>query len=400
MLLIVLVPRAQSAAISIAMPARMSGALHGRAAELGGSGDERPVRIAEYDPCAHPGEFVDEEHPRLEHLLVHQDDAFALRRGDDGDGHQVGGERRPRLVLELRHSAAEVGTDPHLLLLRHEQVIAVDRGAHAQAVEAHPDRTQVCHAGVGDSQGRMSHRGEADERADLDVVRTDAMRAAVECAAPVHGEDVRTDPLDPRPHGDEHPTEVLHMRFARGVMKDRRAARRDGGHHRVLGASDARFIEEDVSTHQPGRAEGDAIGEDVLGAHRLQREEVRVQPPSTDHVTAGRRQRDRPGAREERRGEEDRGADAHAELWIEAVPAHRGGGDHERTGGGPLGGRTRLPDQLDQALDVADARHVLERDRLVGEERGAEDRERGVLIPGGPDRAAQLAAAFNDELGR
>ena len=90
------------------MPARMSGELIERAAQPARSGHDRPVRVAQHDARAHGDQLVDEEHPRLEHLLEHQDHAVALRRGDDRDRHQVGREGRPRLVLELRHMAAEI----------------------------------------------------------------------------------------------------------------------------------------------------------------------------------------------------------------------------------------------------------------------------------------------------
>ena len=45
-------------------------------------------------------------------------EAVALRGRDDRDRHDVGRERGPRLVLELRDVAAEVGTDLPRLLRR------------------------------------------------------------------------------------------------------------------------------------------------------------------------------------------------------------------------------------------------------------------------------------------
>jgi hypothetical protein len=48
-------------------------------------------------------------------------------------------------------------------------------------------------------------------------------------------------------------------------------------------------------------------------------------------------------------------------------------------------------------IDVADARHVVQRDRAVGEQRGGENRQRGVLVAGGTNRPVQPAAPFDDE---
>src|ERR1041384_540425 len=60
------------------------GAVDDAAAQFGGSGDDGAVRIAQHDPCAHPDQLVDEEEPRLEHLLEHEQRALTLRRHDDG----------------------------------------------------------------------------------------------------------------------------------------------------------------------------------------------------------------------------------------------------------------------------------------------------------------------------
>ena len=97
------------------MPALMSGDSTVPPLSGDGPGDHGAVRIAEHDPRAHPDQLVHEEEPGLEHLLEDQQHAGALGRGDDRGGHDVGRERRPGPVLELRHVAAEVGTDAPLL---------------------------------------------------------------------------------------------------------------------------------------------------------------------------------------------------------------------------------------------------------------------------------------------
>jgi hypothetical protein len=59
--------------------------------------------------------------------------------------------------------------------------------------------------------------GQPDERADLDVIRADAVTRAVEWRAAVHGHLVRPDALDRAPHGVEEVREVLHVRLGCGV---------------------------------------------------------------------------------------------------------------------------------------------------------------------------------------
>jgi hypothetical protein len=116
------------------------------------------VRIAEHDPRAHADQLVDEEHARLEHLLVHHHHAVALGRGDDRDRHHVGRERRPGLVADGRHVAAEVRLHHAPLLGRDHQVRAVDAALDAEPLEAHERGAQVLDAGLLDAQLRVRHR--------------------------------------------------------------------------------------------------------------------------------------------------------------------------------------------------------------------------------------------------
>ena len=77
----------------------------------------------------------------------------------------------------------------------------------------------------------------------------------------------------------------------------------------------------------------------TLRAHRAERVEVRVEAPATDHVAAGRRHHGAAEAREQRAGEQERGADllrssrsisivactpaAHSDTSLGAAPARR-----------------------------------------------------------------------------
>ena len=187
------------------------------------------------------------------------------------------------------------------------------------------------------------------------------------------------------------------MRLARGIAQHRRAARPDRRHDGVLGARHARFIEEDVRTVQPSRREANLVGEDVLDAELLEREEVGVEPAAADDVTAWRRKGCLPAADEERRGEEDRAADSLAHLEIEGARGDRAGVHLQRVGRGPSGLRSGGRDELDQDLDVPDARHIQQRDWVLRKERCSDDWKRRVLVAGRADGAAERAAAFDEE---
>ena len=275
------------------------------------------MRIAEHDARAHADQLVDEEQARLEHLLVNEHEPLALRRGDERDRHRVGRERRPRLILELRHVSAEVALNDLLLLRRNDEVRSVDDARDAEAREAHQRRAQMLDAGVGDANVRRRHRGQADERADLDVIGPDAMRRAAELAAAVDRDLVRADAVDLGAERDEEMTEILHVRLARGVAEHRGSRRRDRRHERVLGPGDARLVEEDVGAAKPGRRQMEAVVQLERRAELLEGEKVRVDAPAPDDVAARRRQLDLAAAREQRPGEQDRRANLLAEIWIE-----------------------------------------------------------------------------------
>jgi hypothetical protein len=133
----------------------------------------------------------------------------------------------------------------------------------------------------------------------------------------VHGHGVGADPVDPRAERDEEVGEVLHVRLARGVAEDGGALRGDGRHERVLGAGDARLVEEDVGAAELGRLHLDDVGELVRRAELFECEEVRVEPAPADHVAPGRRERDAAAPAQDRAREEDRAADALGERAVE-----------------------------------------------------------------------------------
>ncbi len=143
-----------------------------------------------------------------------------------------------------------------------------------------------------DANLRSRHRSESDERADLDVIRPDPMRAATDGLPAVDGDGVGSDPIDSRAQRAEKVREVLHVRLARGIAKDRRSARRGRRDQGVLGRGYARLIEKDVGADKRLRAELELVVGSDVGTEPLERQEVRVEPATPDHVAAGRRERD------------------------------------------------------------------------------------------------------------
>src|SRR3989442_8721461 len=113
---------------------------------------------------------------------------------------------------------------------------------------------------------------------------------------------------------------------------------------RSLGGGDARLVEEDVRRPQaPSRClELVVVAHGDLGAHLLQREEVGVHTPASDHVAAGGRESNAAEAGEHRPGKEDGGPDAPAQCGIELA---RGGVrriDLDRMIAAPADGRAEM----------------------------------------------------------
>ena len=69
--------------------------------------------------------------------------------------------------------AAEIVPDLERLVGGHDEVVAVDLADDAEPLEPHQHRAQMLDAGARDAQRRARHRGEPDERADLDVIGPD-----------------------------------------------------------------------------------------------------------------------------------------------------------------------------------------------------------------------------------
>ena len=200
------------------------------------------------------------------------------------------------------------------------------------------------------------------------------------------------------PSATRKPAEVLHVRLAGGVAQDGVAGGGDGGHERVLGARHAGLVEEDVGAAEPRGGERDAVVERVRGAEALEREEMRVEAAAADHVAARRGELDVPAPREQRRREQDRRADARAQRRVERRRADGFRVDAQRVAAGPFRVRAGGPHEIDERLEIADARDVVEGDRLIGQQRGRDDRQRGVLVAARANGAAQPVTAFDDEL--
>ena len=229
------------------------------------------------------------------------------------------------------------------------------------------------------------------------MIRADLPIAAPERADALDPEHVRFDPLNPRAERAEEAAQVLDVRFAGRVSDHGHPGREGGDHDRVLGRHHARLVEEDVFAVQSTAAHLVTPADLDLGSQLGEGVNVRIEPPSSDHVSARRRSADGAEAREQRPREQERGADAPAEALVGAPPRDVGGMDVHLVRTGPVRLGSDVVEQLDHRLDVRDSRHVAERDRLGRQQTPGQNRQRAVLVARRLDPAVERSSALDHE---
>ena len=194
--------------------------------------------------------------------------------------------------------------------------------------------------------------------------------------------------------------EVLDVRLAGGVGDRRRARRQRGRHQRVLGAHHRGLVHEDRAGAEPagGRRQLDpAVAVDPAPRSR-EGVEVGVEAAAADEVAARRRHPRLAEAGQQRPGKQERGADLAGELLVDGYVsgrrARRAAGCCRR----PSDLDAEALEQRDLRLGVADPRHPVQQQLLLGQQAGGEDRQGRVLVAGDGELARERRAALDDEL--
>ncbi len=328
------------------------------------------MRVAEHDLRAHAAEFIGEIHAPFVHPVVEEHGALRLSCYHDGNAHQVGGESGPRHHVDLRDRLADIGFDAQLLLGGDEDVLALHFPLHTQTAEDQPHHIQIARPGIADTDLPAGDHRRADEADHFQVVGADGELAA---AQPRHALDVqcvRADVADFAPQGVDQVTQFLDMRLGSGVAQDGLAFGGGCGHDGVFGGGHAGFIEQDVGTVEffGGEVE-QALGAAVVhvGAHRFQRQDVRIHAAASDHIATRRRQVQFAAARQHRPGQQNRGADVAADRRVQPVRAHLTGVHPPAVIPHRLYRNTHAGQQLAHGEYIADLRHVVQHHWLVGQ---------------------------------
>jgi hypothetical protein len=136
-----------------------------------------------------------------------------------------------------------------------------------------------------------------------------------------------------------------------------------------------------------------------LGAERLEPADVQVDRARADRAAAGQRHQGLAEARHQRAQDQDRGAHGLDQVVGRDVAPRRPRIDQDAHALVHHQLHAHLAQQFHRGGDVVQVRHVADLDRLVGQQRGGQDRQHGILGAGDPDLAIERLAAADHDLG-
>ena len=240
--------------------------------------------------------------------------------------------------------------------------------------------------------------GPADQECPgFDAVGNDVVLRPTQAVHPPDPDDLLADPLDPRPHLDQELGQGGDLGLQGAVSQHGFALGQRGGHEQILGPPDGLFVELDVRTVKPGGLGLDgAVLEREVGAQLLHSGDVEVDRPGTDGAPAGESDVRLAVSRQERPQDEHRGPHRPHQL-VGRLGRDDFLGPDGKGAPGEIRLRAQLLHQSQDRQDVLDQRDVPESELFLGQERGDDGRENGVLGAADPDPAAQRARAVAED---
>ena len=201
--------------------------------------------------------------------------------------------------------------------------------------------------------------------------------------------------FDLRAHRDQERRELADLGLARGVLDDRLALGAGRGHHEVLGARHRDRVEHEPRAFELRGARADvAVVDRDRRAHRAQPHDVQIHGPRADRATARQRDVGMPEPAEQRPEHENRRAHRLHELvrreeFLDAAMHRRSTLPSSRCSAAtPM--RFSSFSVVAMSFSFGTLRSV---DGPVGEQRGGEDRQRGVLRAGDSNLAVERLSA-------
>ena len=271
---------------------------------------------------------------------------------------------------------------------RDVDVVALLRHLYAQPTEGVGDDPQLVVVHVLDAQVGACHGGHTDKTAHLDHVRKHRVRRPPQRAHALHGQQVRTHPRDLRPHADQHRGELLDVGFARRIVDRRHALGHDGRHEDIGRPRQRGFVEQHIGATElfgPQLSRATCRVIDHLCAELAEAQDVRVEAPSPDLVTAHVGQHSPTEACQQRPGHHHRPAQRSRStqkvVRLQIVQVHRVRLKRVRTLRHMLHLHAHVGQQADQVGHVQNVGHVPDLHLLARQQRGADHLQRLILGP-------------------
>ena len=107
------------------------------------SDNNRTVRIAKNNLCAHVNQFIDKEKTALEHLLMNQYTTFCLGSHYQHDAQQVRSQSRPGSIGNGHDGTVDKRLDLIAILCRNKNIISSLFEFNTQTAETFGNNTQI-----------------------------------------------------------------------------------------------------------------------------------------------------------------------------------------------------------------------------------------------------------------
>ncbi len=244
-------------------------------------------------------------------------------------------------------------------------------------------------------------QGGAQKSADFDAVGNDAVRRAVQGVHALNANLRGAVAADLRAHGTQQIGEIDNLGLARRVVDQGFALGQRGGHHQVFGARHGDHVGGDARAAQPAGRRRHA-GHDIAMFHRdvrpqrLQALDVLINRACADGATSGQAHPRLPESRQQGPEHQHRGAHGLDQLIRRLVVIHRCGTEADLPAV-LFDLSAQAAQQLGQGTHIHELRCVVQLHRLGGEQRGGNQRQRGVLRPAGLHHALQRALPGDSE---
>jgi hypothetical protein len=248
------------------------------------------------------------------------------------------------------------------------------------------------HLDIAAGEGRRHHEG-----AGFDAVRNDPGLHRPKFGHALDGDLGCSGPLNVGSHGPQGFGQGHDFGLARGIAQNGPALGQNRRHEQVFGAGDGGDIEVDlVAPEHFGRSLDITVLEFDVGPQKRQALEMQIDGPRPDGAAAGKRHPSPFETRHQRAQHQDRGPHFAHQL-VGSLGAAEASGIDAHAAAVAFHRCTQLGQKFLDALDVFQIRYIVVGVPAVGQQRGSQNGQGGVLGPVDLHPAPQGAPAFDDD---